>query len=182
MTPKSLLRHKACVSPVELLTRGSFVEVLDDTLDPARVRRVLLCSGKVYYDLLEKRQTDKTNDVAIIRVEQFYPYPAQMLERALARYRKAKDWVWVQEESLNMGGWSFMEPRLRAMNVPVKYAGRDTSASPATGSRQIHLREQHELVEAAFAGPVPHLVRATGDGKAKYQSGDSVALRALQPR
>ena len=162
MTPKSLLRHKACVSPVELLTRGSFVEVLDDTLDPARVRRVLLCSGKVYYDLLEKRQTDKIDDVAIIRVEQFYPYPAQMLERALARYRKAKDWVWVQEESQNMGGWTFMDQRLRALGCPVEYVGRDASASPATGSKLVHDREQAEIVEAAVGAEVPHLVTALG--------------------
>jgi 2-oxoglutarate dehydrogenase E1 component len=182
MTPKSLLRHKACVSPVDQFTRGSFQEIIDDTLDPGRVRRVLLCSGKVYFDLLEKRQADKIEDVAIVRMEQFYPLPAQMLERILARYRKAKEWVWVQEESLNMGGWSFMEPRLRALNIAAKYAGRDTSASPATGSRQIHVREQRELVEAAFAGPVPHLVRSTGDGQAKFKSGDSVMLRALQPR
>jgi 2-oxoglutarate dehydrogenase E1 component len=182
MTPKSLLRHKACVSPVDQFTRGSFQEIIDDTLDPGRVRRMLLCSGKVYYDLLEKRQADKIEDVAIVRMEQFYPLPAQMLERILARYRKAKEWVWVQEESLNMGGWTFMEPRLRALNIAAKYAGRDTSASPATGSRQIHVREQRELVEAAFAGPVPHLVRSTGDGQAKFKSGDSVMLRALQPR
>jgi 2-oxoglutarate dehydrogenase E1 component len=182
MTPKSLLRHKACVSPVDQFAHGSFQEIIDDTLDPGRVRRVLLCSGKVYYDLLEKRQADKIEDVAIVRLEQFYPLPAQMLERILARYRKAKEWVWVQEESLNMGGWTFTEPRLRALNIAVKYAGRDTSASPATGSRQIHVREQRELVEAAFAGPVPHLVRSTGDGQAKYKSGDSVMLRALQPR
>ena len=161
-----------------------FVDVIDDGSDPARVRRVPMpCSGKVYYDLLEKRQSVKIEDVAIIRLEQFYPFPLQMLERTLARYRKAKDWVWVQEESLNMGGWTFVEQRLRAMNIPVKYAGRDTSASPATGSRQVHVREQRELVEAAFAGPVPHLVRSVGgDGQPKYKSGDSMALRALQPR
>jgi 2-oxoglutarate dehydrogenase E1 component len=89
-----------------------------------------------------------------------------LLRQTLERYRKAKDWVWVQEESLNMGGWTFMEPRLRAMGYAPRYVGRDSSASPATGSRQIHLREQKELVEAALTGPVPHLVRATGtDGR-----------------
>jgi 2-oxoglutarate dehydrogenase E1 component len=182
MTPKSLLRHKACMSPVDDLTRGTFAEVIDDTFESSRVRRVLLCSGKVYYDLLEKRQADKIEDVALVRLEQFYPFPVQMLERALTGYRKAKEWVWVQEESLNMGGWTFVEPRLRALNVAPKYVGRDTSASPATGSRQVHLREQRELVEAALAGPVPHLVRSIAGGGAKYKSGDSVAIRALQPR
>jgi 2-oxoglutarate dehydrogenase E1 component len=78
------------------------------------------------------------------------------------RYRKAKDWVWVQEESLNMGAWTFMEPRLRAMEYPVKYVGRDASASPATGSHLVHAREQKELVEAAVVKAVPHLVRAAG--------------------
>jgi 2-oxoglutarate dehydrogenase E1 component len=183
MTPKSLLRHKLCVSPVEQLSRGTFTEVLDDTLEPARVKRVLLCSGKVYYDLLEHRDKAHSDDVAIVRVEQFYPFPAQVLERVLSRYRKAKDWVWAQEESLNMGGWSFMEPRLRALGVQAKYVGRDTSASPATGSRQVHVREQRELVESAFAGPVPHLVRAAAsDGRPKYSGGDSVQLRPVQAK
>jgi 2-oxoglutarate dehydrogenase E1 component len=161
MTPKSLLRHKAAVSPVEDLTGGHFAEVLDDpAADPARVRRVVLCSGKVYYDLLERRAAVEANDVAIIRVEQFYPFPVELLRRILMRYRKAKEWVWAQEESLNMGGWTFIEPRLRALGWTPKYVGRDTSASPATGSRKIHLREQKELVEAAIGGMVPHLVRA----------------------
>jgi 2-oxoglutarate dehydrogenase E1 component len=167
MTPKSLLRHKKAVSPVEELCTGQFREVLDDpSADPARVRRVLLCSGKVYYDLLERRDEEEKGDVAIVRMEQFYPFPVDMLRRMLERYRNAKEWVWVQEESLNMGGWTFMETRLRAMGYAVRYVGRDTSASPATGSHRIHVREQQELVHAALAGPVPHLVRATGsDGR-----------------
>jgi 2-oxoglutarate dehydrogenase E1 component len=165
MTPKSLLRHKACVSPIDQLTEGHFLEVLDDAgVDPSRVRRVLLCSGKVYYDLLEQRLLKETNDIAIVRMEQFYPFPVQLVERITARYRKTREWIWVQEESLNMGGWTFMEARLRALGLQVKYVGRDTSASPATGSRAVHLREQRELVEAAFAGPAPHLVRAAGNG------------------
>jgi 2-oxoglutarate dehydrogenase E1 component len=178
MTPKSLLRNKACTSSVVSLTRGHFEELLDDTAaDPARVRRVLLCSGKVFYDLLEKRNEQESKEVAILRLEQFYPFPAQLVERTLARYRKAKEWVWVQEESLNMGGWSFVEPRFRALGCPLKYVGRDTSASPASGSRLVHLREQRELVEAAFRSPAPHLVRSATDGQAKPKSGDSVILR-----
>ncbi|MBV9124554.1 MAG: 2-oxoglutarate dehydrogenase E1 component [Planctomycetes bacterium] len=167
MTPKSMLRHKMAVSPIEELTSDHFHEVLDDTtVDPGRVRRVVLCSGKVYYDLLEKRAEEEKNEVALVRVEQFYPFPVDLLRRALARYRNAKEWVWAQEESLNMGGWTFMEMRLRAMGFPIKYVGRDSSSSPATGSRRIHLREQKELVEAAIQGPAPHLVRATGaDGR-----------------
>jgi 2-oxoglutarate dehydrogenase E1 component len=162
MTPKSLLRHKRAVSPVEELTRGSFREVLDDPdADPARVRRVLLCSGKVYYDLFERRAEEGRADVALVRVEQFYPFPVEPLRRVLERYRKAKEWVWVQEESLNMGAWTFMESRLRAMGLSPRYVGRDTSASPATGSLKVHQREQQELVQAAVSGPAPHLVRAT---------------------
>ena len=153
-------------------------KLLDDTAaDPARVRRVLLCSGKVYYDLTEKRNEQESKEIAILRLEQFYPFPAQLVERTLARYRKAKEWVWVQEESLNMGGWAFVEPRFRALGCPLKYVGRDTSASPASGSRQVHLREQRELVEAAFRSPAPHLVRSATDGQAKPKSGDSVIMR-----
>ncbi len=165
MTPKSLLRHKLAVSPADDLTGGRFQEVIDDsTADPNRVRRVLLCSGKVYYDLLEGKGEQEAGEVELVRLEQFYPFPVQPLERLGARYRKAREWVWVQEESLNMGGWSFMEPRLRALGHTPRYVGRDASASPATGSRQVHLREQKELVEAALTGTGDYLVRASPDG------------------
>ncbi|HXG09077.1 MAG TPA: 2-oxoglutarate dehydrogenase E1 component [Gemmataceae bacterium] len=167
LTPKSLLRLRAAMSPVEEFTAGHFQEVLDDTTaDPQRVRRVLLCSGKIFYELAERRaQEENGSAIALVRVEQFYPFPEELLRRALARYRKAKEWVWVQEESQNMGFWTFMEPRLRAMGYEVRYVGRDASASPATGSYQVHVREQKELVEAAIAGQVPHLVRAVVDGR-----------------
>ncbi len=98
----------------------------------------------------------------------------------LARYRKAKDVIWVQEESQNMGGWTFVEPRLRALGVQIKYVGRDTSASPATGSRQIHLREQRELVQFALESPAPHLVRSASDAKAGPKSGDSVIMKPVK--
>ena len=161
MTPKSLLRHKAAVSPLEEFTAGSFKEVLDDaTSEPERIRRVLLCSGKVYYDLLARRAEAERDDVALVRVEQFYPFPLELLRQALLRYQHADEFIWVQEESMNMGGWTFMEPRLRAMGWTAKYIGRDSSASPATGSRKVHLREQKELVDAAIIGEAPHLVRA----------------------
>jgi 2-oxoglutarate dehydrogenase E1 component len=163
MTPKSLLRDRAATSPVQELVSGQFHELLDDPqVDPSQVRRVVLCSGKVYYDLLKQRQQDETGQVALLRLEQFYPFPEGLLRQALTRYRKAREWVWAQEESQNMGGWSFVEPRLRALGCEVKYVGRDASASPATGSLAVHKREQKELVEAAIRGAVPHLVRASG--------------------
>jgi 2-oxoglutarate dehydrogenase E1 component len=161
MTPKSMLRAK--ISPTGDLVMGRFFEVLDDgTTTPDRIRRVLLCSGKVYHELAKLRTKTETDDVAIVRVEQFYPFPEDLLRRALSRYRKAEEVVWVQEESQNMGGWWFMEPRLRAMGRPAEYVGRDASASPATGSHEVHKREQEELVEAAVRGEAPHLVRAAG--------------------
>jgi 2-oxoglutarate dehydrogenase E1 component len=160
MTPKSLLRHKECQSPIEEFITGRFQEVIDDAAaDPNRTRRVLLCSGKVYYDLVAQRRALTAEDVAIVRVEQFYPFAEEPLKKLLSRYRRA-EWIWVQEESQNMGGWTFMEPRLRALGCAVEYIGRDASASPATGSKTVHVREQKELVEAAFSSPAPYLVRA----------------------
>ncbi len=138
----------------------------DATATPERVRRVLMCSGKVYHELVKLRTKTETDDVAIVRVEQFYPFPEEALQRSLARYRNAEEHVWVQEESQNMGGWWFMEPRLRALGYPAEYVGRDASASPATGSHEVHKREQEELVEAAVRGAAPHLVRASGTMRA----------------
>jgi 2-oxoglutarate dehydrogenase E1 component len=182
MTPKSLLRHKAAVSPIEELTTGHFLEVIDDaTVDAARVRRVVMCSGKVYYDLIEQRAKAGAEHVALVRVEQLYPFAMEPIRRMLGRYRKAKEFIWAQEESLNMGYWTFMEPKLRALGCEVKYVGRDTSASPATGSRRIHLREQKELVENAIAGPVPHLVRAT-PGNGRYQGTPGFPDGAVEER
>jgi 2-oxoglutarate dehydrogenase E1 component len=161
MTPKSLLRDPLCVSTVEDLVSGRFLEVIDDTrADPAKVRRVVLCSGKVYYDLLKYRTQEAIEDVALVRIEQLYPFHERMVQNMLDRYRKVREWVWAQEESQNMGGWTFVEPRFRALGCDIRYAGRDASASTATGSQQVHVREQRELVEAALRGPVPHLVKA----------------------
>jgi 2-oxoglutarate dehydrogenase E1 component len=163
MTPKSLLRHKQAVSPVDHLTVGHFRDVLDDPAAPERARRVLLCSGKIYYDLLARRAEVGKRDVAIVRVEQLYPWPADELNSVLERYRSAREWAWVQEESQNMGAWTFVAPRLQELlGTPVAYVGRDASASPATGSKLVHDREQAEIVEAAVGAQVPHLVTALG--------------------
>jgi 2-oxoglutarate dehydrogenase E1 component len=153
MAPKSLLRHKRAVSPVADLETGSFQEILDDPLVPDNPRRLVLCSGKVYYDLLAGREERGIDDVAIVRVEQFYPFNTELFERVVAPYRSAADIVWAQEETRNRGGWAFMMPRLLELfpNQPVRYVGREASASPATGSTAIHKEQQAELVREALA-------------------------------
>jgi 2-oxoglutarate dehydrogenase E1 component len=162
MTPKSLLRSKQAVSKLDEFVSGRFQEVIDDPVAPDRVKRVVVCSGKVYYDLIAQREKlNKTRETAILRLEQFYPWPAEALKTALGRYRSAREWVWCQEESQNMGGWTFASPRLRELTGhDFQYVGRDASASPATGSHTIHDREQEELVEAAIGAAIPHLVSA----------------------
>jgi 2-oxoglutarate dehydrogenase E1 component len=187
MTPKSLLRLPAATSPVGEFASGRFHEVLDDSTASADiVTRVLLCTGKVYYDLARKRDELKTQAVGIVRLEQLYPWPKDQLAAVLGRYRRAREWIWVQEESQNMGGWSFAEPRLRAMSFPFEYVGRDASASPATGSHHVHEREQELIVEGAFAVTPPGAigpgfvgwVESNGDGKtatAKVKPGEAGA-------
>ena len=153
MAPKSLLRHKQAVSPISDLVTGRFQEILDDPLVPDNPRRLVLCSGKVYYDLLAGREERGIEDVAIVRVEQFYPFNTKLFERVVAPYRGAADIVWAQEETQNRGGWAFMMPRLAELfpNQPVRYVGREASASPATGSTAIHREQQAELVREALA-------------------------------
>jgi 2-oxoglutarate dehydrogenase E1 component len=183
MTPKSLLRDKMAVSPMQDLVTGRFLEVIDDAeVDPGRMRRVVFCSGKVYYDLLKQRTQDGMNEVAVVRVEQLYPFPEEQIRRVLTRYGKGKvrEWVWAQEESQNMGAWSFIEPRMRALDCEVRYVGRDASASPATGSLQVHVREQKELVEAALRGSTPHLVRATSANGHTRPAGPPAQARAAE--
>jgi 2-oxoglutarate dehydrogenase E1 component len=157
MTPKSLLRLPAATSPLADFTQGRFREVIDDTVPADAVRRVVLCSGKVYYDLAARRAELKKADVALVRLEQLYPWPEDQLRKVLDRYRRA-ELVWAQEESQNMGGWFFVEPRLRGMGYPAEFVGRDASASPAAGSVNVHKHEQAELVDAALTKPVPHVV------------------------
>ncbi|GAB4040157.1 2-oxoglutarate dehydrogenase E1 component [Spirosoma jeollabukense] len=146
MSPKSLLRHPKCISPLEDLTKGHFQEVIGDSYAQAKkVKRVLLCTGKVYYDLLEKQQTDQRDDIAIVRLEQIAPLPKQQLDDILAQYKKVEIF-WVQEEPDNMGYWTFL---LRnGLNLPV--ISRKASASPATGYAKIHTQEQADIVRRAF--------------------------------
>jgi len=151
MSPKSMLRHPLCVSPVEEFTSGHFREVLGDAFAEAKkVKRVLLCSGKVYFDLLEEQRASDRKDVAIVRLEQLHPFPKKQLDVELAKYPKAKTY-WVQEEPENMGYWNFM---LRYMRRELEdVVSRKPSASPATGYNKIHVKEQKELVARAFDKP-----------------------------
>jgi 2-oxoglutarate dehydrogenase E1 component len=156
MTPKSLLRHRLAVSSVTDLAEGSFHEVLDDpaTLAPQQVTHLLLCSGKVYYDLLTERERHGTSAAAIVRVEQLYPFPDEELSEVLNRYAHATDVVWVQEEPRNMGSWSFVHEHLPALLRPgqsLRYAGRREQAAPAVGSQKIHQQEQATLLAKALA-------------------------------
>ena len=155
MTPKSLLRHPGCVSSLEDLAGGEFQRVIPDAsgVDPAEIRRVLLCSGKVAYELEKRRQELGRRDVAIIRVEQFYPLPRRPLEDALAGYAAGTPVVWVQEEPENMGGWRFLRIHLGEKlfdRLPFSGVCRQSAASPATGSKKSHDLEQKELLTAAF--------------------------------
>src|SRR6059036_1192977 len=150
-TPKSLLRFPASFSPLDELTRGSFRTVADDPEvgDRSIVSRVLLCSGKIYYDLRTAREARSANAVAIVRVEQLYPFPGNALRSALERYVSARDFVWVQEEPQNMGAWSFIRPRRDEFlpgGAAFWYAGRAPSASPATGNASVHKRELEQLI------------------------------------
>ncbi len=155
ITPKSLLRLPAAASALADFTSGGFQPVIDDpeSTDRAAVKRVVLCSGKVYYDLIDARKKKETAAVAIVRLEQFYPFPLARLREVLAGYPNAKQLVWAQEEPKNMGGWTFVQERLEKL-VPVcerpLYVGRAPSASPATGSYAIHQAEQAKLIAEAL--------------------------------
>jgi 2-oxoglutarate dehydrogenase E1 component len=155
MTPKSLLRHEMSVSALEELTRGSFARVIDETddLQPQQVRRLVFCSGKVYFDLLKARRKDGIRDVALVRIEQLYPFPTDEYEAVLHRYPNARDVVWCQEEPQNQGAWYQIRHRLQEIwggRRQVLYAGRAPAAAPATGIAKIHEAEQQALINAAL--------------------------------
>lgn len=155
MTPKSLLRHKLAVSSLDDLANGSFELVIPeiDQLKAEQVKRVLFCSGKVYYDLLEQRRLDKKTDVALIRIEQLYPFPKEEVQKVLAQYKQAKEIVWCQEEPENQGSWSFVYWYLKDLlsaNQTVKYVGRPAAAAPAVGYMSVHIEQQKQLVNEAL--------------------------------
>ena len=163
MTPKSLLRHKRCVSTLDEFDTGTYFKRVigetDKAIDTKKVKRVVLCSGKVYYDLLEERENQKIKDVAILRLEQYYPFPDVDLEEELKEYPKLEEVVWCQEEPENMGAWFFVDRRIEAVLTKLGgkatrplYAGRPAAASPAAGYPKIHKRKQQALVDQALKG------------------------------
>ena len=159
MTPKSLLRHPKVISTPAELTDGVFQLLLDDrsVADARAVRKILACSGKIYYELSAARDERKATDTAIVRIEQLYPFPEAEFAEVLARYPQAGEVVWVQEEPRNMGAWAFVrgwiQPLLQAQHRQIGYAGRPESASTAPGSSRRHAQEQAELIEQAFRPP-----------------------------
>lgn len=149
MSPKSLLRHPRVISPIKEFTKGNFREVIEDTYATAKsVKKVLLCTGKVYYDLLEKQEKDKRKDIAIIRIEQLHPFPEKQVTEALMKYKNAR-FYWVQEEPENMGAWAFILRTYRQIQMDL--ISRKPSASPATGYGKLHAKEQEEIINKAFA-------------------------------
>ena len=148
-TPKSLLRHPRCVSSIDEFTNGGFKEVIGDTtVNPEEIKRVVLCSGKVYYDLIEEREKIERWDTAIIRLEQLYPFPEKQLTDILTKFTKAETHIWVQEEPVNMGAWTFISRRLPGYKLIV--AARPESGSPSAGSIHMHNLRQRKIVEKAF--------------------------------
>ena len=165
-TPKSLLRHQRAVSRLSDLATGGFREIIPETtnLDASRVSRVLLCSGKVYYDLLAAREQKNIEDIAIVRFEQLYPFNKADFNDILLRYPLTAQVAWVQEEPKNMGPWRFMQdqiqPVLNDSKRTLRYIGRLDSASPSAGSLKRHQQEHADLLEEAFSAvPVPRKTR-----------------------
>jgi 2-oxoglutarate dehydrogenase E1 component len=160
ITPKSLLRHKLCISRLAEMGPGTAFQrtlgEVDKIAPPSRVKRVVLCAGKVYYDLLEARRERGIDNIAILRLEQVYPFPKRTLGDRLDPYAKA-DVVWCQEEPANMGAWVMVDRRLEDLLSDLggkakrpRYVGRDAAASPATGLYNTHMRQQHKLLDEAL--------------------------------
>lgn len=159
LTPKSLLRHKLVTSSLEELADGSFQTIIPeiDAHEPSAVTRMIMCSGKVYYDLLEKRRAEELDDTVIIRIEQLYPFPKDDLDELIVGYPNLEDVVWCQEEPMNQGAWYCSQHHMRRSvavhsnkTMSLRYVGREASAAPACGYMSIHAQEQQQLVNDAF--------------------------------
>jgi 2-oxoglutarate dehydrogenase E1 component len=146
-TPKSLLRHPKCVSSLSDLADRKFEGIIDDTIPSKSVDKLVLCSGKIYYELLDRREKEKSVNIALIRIEQLFPLDKQGIKELIKKY-KAKEIVWVQEEPQNMGAWTFIMSELRTVNIDV--IAREASAATATGSSKTSTAEQNELINKVF--------------------------------
>lgn len=158
MSPKSLLRHKEAISTLEDLAEGSFQTVISETesVDPKDVTRLIFCSGKVYYDLIDRRRNEELKNVAIVRIEQLYPFPEDDLQEAISQYTNVEQVIWCQEEPMNQGAWYSSQHHMRRVvhllspEIYLDYAGRDASASPAAGYMALHLEQQEKLIKDAL--------------------------------
>jgi len=149
-TPKKLLRYPTCVSGVKDFTEDKFHEIFDDAdADVKKVTRLAFCSGKIYYDLIERREKEGINDITFIRLEQLYPFPQKQIDAIISKYKNVKEYLFVQEESENMGAWRFVDKSLRSLNM--RYVGRDEAASPATGFAKRHAAESEEIMVSIFS-------------------------------
>jgi 2-oxoglutarate dehydrogenase E1 component len=150
-TPKKLLRYPACVSKLSEFTNGKFLEVIDDAeAKTEKVKRIYFCTGKIYYELMERKAQVECSDAAFIRLEQLYPFPDKQIEKILAKYKNADQYFWVQEEPENMGAWTFIMKKMR--HIPIIYIGRKEAASPATGYAKTHHAQVEEILHKVFAG------------------------------
>ncbi|WP_369159850.1 2-oxoglutarate dehydrogenase E1 component [Candidatus Thiodiazotropha sp. LNASS1] len=159
MTPKSLLRHRLATSPKQELLEGGFNNVIDeiDDIDPKKVKRLIMCSGKVYYELLETRRSRGLEDVAIIRLEQLYPFPQEDFDKIVTRYKNAKMFIWCQEEPQNQGAWDQIKHRfypIVSKNRQLYYVGRSSAAAPSVGYRSVHVEQQETLIDEALSGRI----------------------------
>jgi 2-oxoglutarate dehydrogenase E1 component len=155
MSPKSLLRHKLAVNTLDDICQGAFYSVIDevDEVIADSVKRIVMCSGKVYYDLLIQRRDAELNQVVVIRIEELYPFPSENLNIVLKKYKNAEQLIWCQEEPKNQGAWDYFEPRFAAKldhHCMVEYVGREPSAAPAVGSAKVHAQQQKKLVREAL--------------------------------
>jgi 2-oxoglutarate dehydrogenase E1 component len=147
-TPKSLLRHPLCVSKMDDLSTGNFLEVIDDVVDKKKAKKVAFCSGKVYYDLLKAREENGRTDVALVRVEQLYPFPKDQLDKIVKSYSACKEFCWVQEEPENMGSWALVQRKWK--EIPLTLISRHESASPASGSMKRFQQRQQSIIDRLF--------------------------------
>jgi len=154
-TPKKLLRYPSCVSSIKEFTEEGFREVIDDvTADAKSIKKVVFCTGKIFYDLIETKTKESFNDIAIVRIEQLYPFPAKQISAILTKYKATTEFVWVQEEPENMGAWAYMFMAFRNAKLPdgkeLKYVGRKAAASPATGYSKLHVEQEKSILSQVF--------------------------------